>query len=68
MVGLQRRPSADIIAFRTARRPRADDAPADFPDTDAVRGTILLFTGVRYERLPDPAEPARPASERRCRG
>ncbi|TNC09638.1 hypothetical protein FF100_25880 [Methylobacterium terricola] len=35
---------------------------------DAVRGTILLFTGVRYERLPDAAEPGLPAPERRCRG
>ncbi|AWN46573.1 hypothetical protein DK419_09825 [Methylobacterium terrae] len=82
MVGPQRRPSADIIPFATARRPRAGGGAAvsqgivsdgtvshgtDPHAADAVRGTILLFTGVRYERLPDPAEPTRPAPERRCR-
>ncbi len=37
-------------------RRRLDRRPVRAP----VRGTILLFTGVRYERLPDPAEPAAP--------
>ena len=82
MVGHQRRPSADILPFRAARRPRAGHLPAtshgidpqgsdsqgtDSHSADAVRGTILLFTGVRYERLPDPAEPGLSAPERRCR-
>ena len=43
--------SATIIAFAPlatgARRPR------DRPDDDGTRGTILLFTGIRYERLDD---------------
>ncbi|KMO43675.1 hypothetical protein VQ03_07315 [Methylobacterium tarhaniae] len=75
MIGPQRRPSADIIPFPVAhQRPCPDVRPgsdaggaADFPAADPVRGTILLFTGVRYERLPDPAEPGLPAPERRCR-
>ncbi|SFV09817.1 hypothetical protein SAMN02799631_04960 [Methylobacterium sp. 174MFSha1.1] len=67
MVGPQRRPSADIIPFpRLAARAVAGGS-ADSHPADAVRGTILLFTGVRYERLPDPAEPGLPAPERRCR-
>ena len=69
MVGPQRRPSADIIPFlRPAARPGAvAGGSADSHPADTVRGTILLFTGVRYERLPDPAEPGLPAPERRCR-
>ncbi|TGD94830.1 hypothetical protein EU555_30720 [Methylobacterium nonmethylotrophicum] len=71
MVGPQRRPSADIIPFRTGRPRRAEGRAADPHAADAVRGTILLFTGVRYERLPDPAEPGLPAPgrppERCCR-
>ncbi|KMO28602.1 hypothetical protein VQ02_31275 [Methylobacterium variabile] len=76
MVGLQRRPSADIIPFPAGRPRRAGGGRADTcaagpaREADAVRGTILLFTGVRYERLPDPAEPGLPAPgrspERRC--
>ncbi|MCF4129215.1 hypothetical protein [Methylobacterium sp. SyP6R] len=67
MVGHQRRPSADVIPFPVASLRSVAGSPADSPSVDAVRGTILLFTGVRYERLPDPAEPGRPAPERRCR-
>ncbi|GJD64954.1 hypothetical protein [Methylobacterium frigidaeris] len=71
MVGLQRRPSADIIPFPVAcpaaRPDTVAGGSADSQSADAVRGTILLFTGVRYERLPDPAEPGLPAPERRCR-
>ncbi|BAQ47238.1 MULTISPECIES: hypothetical protein [Methylobacterium] len=78
MIGHQRRPSADIIPFRaggprraggTTRAGGAGEAasgPVDHPAADPVRGTILLFTGVRYERLPDPAETDLPAPERRC--
>ena len=41
-----------VVAFRPpAFRPRRE-RPAD----DSVRGTILLFTGVRYERMDDAAE------------
>ncbi len=71
MVGPQRRPSADIIPFpaqRPAARPDAvAGGSADCHSADAVRGEILLFTGVRYERLPDAVEPGLPAPERRCR-
>ncbi len=67
MVGLKRRPSADVIPFPVASPRPVAGSPTDSPSADPVRGTILLFTGVRYERLPDPAEPGRPAPERRCR-
>lgn len=67
MVGLKRRPSADVIPFPVARPRPLAGASTDVPSAAPVRGTILLFTGVRYERLPDPAEPGRPAPERRCR-
>ena len=36
----------DVVAFR----PLADRQPHRRSDTDAAAGTILLFTGVRYER------------------
>lgn len=49
-----------VVPFRTApaRRLRreADDGP---------RGQILLFTGVRYERLPDADAPAIPQRRRK---
>ncbi|KMO25335.1 hypothetical protein VP06_32800 [Methylobacterium aquaticum] len=67
MVGLQRRPSADIIPFPAARARSVAGGSAPLHSADLVRGRILLFTGVRYERLPDPAEPGLPAPERRCR-
>ena len=57
-----RRPPDTIIPFsRTApRRFRRGDIDADGP-----RGQILLFTGVRYERLPDPVTaPAAPKRKR----
>ncbi|HEV7255429.1 MAG TPA: hypothetical protein VGN97_20305 [Mesorhizobium sp.] len=40
--------SAKILPFT----PRVKD-PEGHPDAAAPRGVILLFTGVRYERLPD---------------
>jgi hypothetical protein len=50
MIGPQHRTTADIVPLSAAvRRPRRDDAETE------PRGTILLFTGVRYERCPDPA-------------
>ena len=36
----------DVVAFR----PQADRYPHRRSDTDAGAATILLFTGVRYER------------------
>ena len=57
-----------LALLQPAARPGAvAGGSADSHPADAVRGTILLFTGVRYERLPDPAEPGLPAPERRCR-
>lgn len=35
------------------------------PSTEEIRGEILLFTGVRYERMPDPV--TAPTSLRRRR-
>ncbi len=34
---------------------------------DAERGTILLFTGVRYERMEDDADEAGHEAEQTCR-
>jgi aspartate/methionine/tyrosine aminotransferase len=54
-------PMTGVVAFRqaTGRRFRRDD------ETDGTpRGEILLFTGVRYERMPEPAMPA-PRQRRR---
>ena len=50
--------SAAVIPFAAAatRRPRRED--------DAPRGQILLFPGVRYERLPDADAPAVPQRRR----
>lgn len=50
--------TAAVIPFDAAagRRPRRED--------DAQRGQILLFTGVRYERLPDADAPAIPQRRR----
>jgi hypothetical protein len=45
------RPTAVVVALPTAgRRFRR-------PDDDAPRGAIVLFTGVRYERMPDAEAP-----------
>lgn len=44
-------------ASRPHRQPLSPDEP---------RGEILLFTGVRYERLPDPSHPV--ASDGQPRG
>ena len=54
-------PTASVVAFRQAsvRRFRRDDE-----NDGATRGEILLFTGVRYERMPEPAMPA-PLQRRR---
>lgn len=50
MSGSEQRVTATIVPFRAHAR------PVDRPDSaDPRRGTVLLFTGVRYERLPDPA-------------
>jgi hypothetical protein len=43
--------SAKILPF--AFRERSPDAKRD---ADAPTGAILMFTGVRYERLPEPSE------------
>jgi hypothetical protein len=51
------RPAAAIIPFPAGRR-----APATEPPAGPAR--ILLFTGVRYERLPEPAEVAEAARPR----
>ena len=56
--GRERAPAA-VVPFRagaTRRLRREDD--------DAPRGQILLFTGVRYERLPDADAPAVPQRRR----
>lgn len=60
--------------FSTFGRERAPAAVVPFPagttrrlrreDDDAPRGQILLFTGVRYERLPDADAPAVPQRRR----
>lgn len=44
-------PTASVVAFRqgSGRRFRRDDE-----NDRATRGEILLFTGVRYERMPEP--------------
>ena len=34
---------------------------------DAERGTVLLFTGVRYERIEDDADEAGPEPDENCR-
>ncbi|CAA2101378.1 hypothetical protein MBUL_01146 [Methylobacterium bullatum] len=54
-------PAASVVAFRqgSGRRFRRDDE-----NDRATRGEILLFTGVRYERMPEPAMPA-PLQRRR---
>ncbi len=54
----ERAPAA-VIPFpeAPARRLRRED-------DDAPRGQILLFTGVRYERLPDADAPAVPQRRR----
>jgi hypothetical protein len=53
--GTDRRPersTATVVTFpATARRFRRADA-------EAPRGAILLFTGIRYERMPEPEAPA----------
>ncbi|MFD1301849.1 hypothetical protein [Methylobacterium marchantiae] len=55
------RPSASVVAFR---QPAARRFRRDAEDDGALRGEILLFTGVRYERMPEPAAPA-PRQRRR---
>ncbi|WP_204262521.1 hypothetical protein [Methylobacterium sp. BTF04] len=49
------RPTATVVTFpqshgRRFRRPADDEA--------ATRGAILLFTGIRYERMAEPPVPA----------
>lgn len=58
MHDLQARSAGVIIAFRapSSRQPR----PA--LRADEPRGEILLFTGVRYERLDPNPGPSRPAA------
>ncbi|KQP11305.1 hypothetical protein ASF28_09770 [Methylobacterium sp. Leaf99] len=51
------RPTATVVTFPAAGRRRfrrADDAAPD------PRGAILLFTGIRYERMAEPENPAEP--------
>lgn len=49
----ERRPLGNVVAFSAAgpRRFRREASAADGP-----LGQILLFTGVRYERMPDEAD------------
>lgn len=49
------RPTASVVAFRqiAVRRFRREDEGAG-----GRTGDILLFTGVRYERMTEPAMPA----------
>ncbi|GEO98021.1 hypothetical protein [Methylobacterium haplocladii] len=56
------RPSALVVAMpQTAGRRFRREAPSEA----ASHGQILLFTGVRYERMPDmQAEPAIPQRKR----
>jgi hypothetical protein len=56
---LRSRGPAAVVPFPKAptRRIRREDG-------DAPRGQILLFTGVRYERLPDADAPAVPQRRR----
>lgn len=56
---LRERAPAAVVPFpkAPARRIRRED-------DDAPRGQILLFTGVRYERLPDADAPAVPQRRR----
>ncbi|KQT59758.1 hypothetical protein ASG52_20470 [Methylobacterium sp. Leaf456] len=56
---LRSRGPATVVPFpkAPARRLRRED-------DDAPRGQILLFTGVRYERLPDADAPAVPQRRR----
>ncbi len=58
---LPARPSASVVELRRplARRLRRGD-----DGTETARGQILLFTGVRYERMPEPAA-ALPLQRRR---
>ncbi|WP_232629283.1 hypothetical protein [Methylobacterium sp. Leaf118] len=57
----ERNTAGSVVPFRTApaRRLRRDEA------ADAPRGQILLFTGVRYERLPEVDAPAVPQRRRK---
>ncbi|GJE46488.1 hypothetical protein [Methylobacterium soli] len=54
------RTTGTILAFPGAQRPRREGPAADEP-----RGEILLFLGVRYERMAEPE--AVPAAPRRRR-
>lgn len=56
---LRERPSAAVVPF-----PKAAPRRLRREDDDAPRGQILLFTGVRYERLPDADAPAVPQRRR----
>ncbi|GJD28866.1 hypothetical protein PMNALOAF_0098 [Methylobacterium adhaesivum] len=51
------RPTATVVTFPEAgpRRFRRTDNAAEAP-----RGTILLFTGIRYERMPETTAPVGP--------
>ena len=58
MTEIQTRLAATIIAFPTlGLRPQRPELSPDEP-----RGEILLFTGVRYERLDPTPEPSRPVA------
>ncbi|KAB1075551.1 hypothetical protein [Methylobacterium planeticum] len=53
------RTTGTVLAFPAGQRPRREG-----PATGEPRGEILLFLGVRYERVAEPD--AAPAAPRRC--
>lgn len=62
MVEVGRRVTGVVIPFpRVSHRARAA------ADDGGATGEILLFTGVRYERLPDPTPEPSPALDGRSR-
>ena len=54
-----RRGSGTVVPFPTERRER------EALREDEPRGEILLFLGVRYERMPEPEAPPAPRRRRR---
>ncbi|ACA15647.1 hypothetical protein M446_1119 [Methylobacterium sp. 4-46] len=65
MSGPEHRVTGKIVPLRASARPARRPDAAEHPGA-----TVLLFTGVRYERMPDPAPLACPpaGSDARKRG